>query len=203
MSDSVEKRILEKYSGQLDEVARRIIAVADEQLDRRVLVCIAGVPGSGKSTTASCIEKVVNTHSSGRCCAIPMDGFHLTRKELNELENREEAIERRGAHWTFDADAFKRNLQEARILKEVRFSGFDHAACDPVSDAIKVPRSCQILLVEGNYVLFRGLTSWSKVVDLFDFKIYLDCAQEIATDRLVRRHVVCFDAEDQAGEAPR
>ncbi len=44
----------------------------------------------------------------------PETGFHLTRKELDNLPNPKEAHQRRGADWTFDADQFVAAVREIR-----------------------------------------------------------------------------------------
>ena len=43
------------------------------------------------------------------------EGFHYYRKELDAMENPEEAHARRGAHWTFNADQF---VQAVKSLKQ-------------------------------------------------------------------------------------
>ena len=37
---------------------------------------------------------------------LPMDGFHLYKRQLNAMADPVAAHARRGAHWTFDAEAF-------------------------------------------------------------------------------------------------
>lgn len=41
-------------------------------------------------------------------------GFHLTRMQLDNLLNAEEAYLRRGADWTFDADQFVESIRDIR-----------------------------------------------------------------------------------------
>lgn len=42
-------------------------------------------------------------------------GFHLYKRQLDAMPNRDEAYARRGAHWTFDAERF---VQAVRTLKQ-------------------------------------------------------------------------------------
>lgn len=68
---------------------------------------IAGVPGSGKSTLAAHLEARINA-LAGRAvaAAVPMDGYHLTRAQLDAMPDPEEAHRRRGAPWTFDPASY-------------------------------------------------------------------------------------------------
>ena len=93
-------------------LAKTIHTQAASHLKGRFIVAIAGIPGSGKTTTASRVVELLNTEFSPLSSSIPraallsMDGFHLPRATLDQLPNREEAYIRRGAPWTFDAVAF-------------------------------------------------------------------------------------------------
>lgn len=104
---------------------------------KRFLVAIAGIPGSGKTTAARAVVRILNNqyrndryhdfaslheadglhvpHSAaGPAVLVPMDGFHLPRAALDRLPNREEAYIRRGAPWTFDVDRFLEFVRQLR-----------------------------------------------------------------------------------------
>lgn len=74
----------------------------------RILVGLCGVPGSGKSQLARQVVDKVNAvalhHNSLEDVAalISIDGWHLTRAQLNAMPNSQEAKDRRGVVWTFD-----------------------------------------------------------------------------------------------------
>jgi pantothenate kinase len=68
-----------------------------------------------------------------------MDGFHLSRAQLDAMPDPVEAHARRGAPWTFDADAFVdcvRRMQSGQDTLTV--PSFDHRVGDPVPDSIMV-----------------------------------------------------------------
>ena len=72
----------------------------------RVLVALAGPPGSGKTTIAvNIVRALTDLPSPPKTVAVSVDGFHLPLAALRELPNSDEAIARRGAPWTFDAKA--------------------------------------------------------------------------------------------------
>lgn len=178
-----------------------------------VLVAISGVPGSGKTTLAKHLTKALNDRlltttgraetetegpsplaaASNNCNAavvnVPMDGYHLPRAALAILPDAEEAFRRRGAEWTFDPVRLARDLRELTETREWWAPAFDHAAKDPVEQSIHVTKETQIVVVEGNYLTYRGTAEWAAVVDLFDYKIFLDVPSlELSTARLAKRH---------------
>ncbi|KAJ3082417.1 hypothetical protein HDU99_002756, partial [Rhizoclosmatium hyalinum] len=48
----------------------------------RVVVGIAGIPGSGKTTLATALKNQLGEAA----VLLPMDGFHLTRAQLDALD---------------------------------------------------------------------------------------------------------------------
>jgi pantothenate kinase len=63
----------------------------------RIMVGIAGTPGAGKSTLAMQSTTALNVrHGMGTALALGMDGFHLSKAQLRQLPNPDEAFARRG-----------------------------------------------------------------------------------------------------------
>ena len=81
-------------------------ALTTPPADHRHLVGLAGSPGSGKTTTASAVVARVNALASAAgathpfAALLPMDGFHLYRRQLDALPDPAEAHRRRGARDT-------------------------------------------------------------------------------------------------------
>lgn len=98
---------VQRMENEYSRLACIIHARAQSHAKRRYLVAIAGVPGSGKTTTAEAVARNLNlTAGAGTATLLSMDGFHLPRAMLDTLPNREEAYVRRGAPWTFDVARF-------------------------------------------------------------------------------------------------
>jgi pantothenate kinase len=120
----------------------------------RFMVGIAGAPGSGKSTLASEVTSRINA-AAGRAVAVrvPMDGFHLFRRELDQMPDPAAAHARRGAPWTFDAAAYVACLRRLKLGAAEAVPSFDHGVGDPVAGDIAVLPKHRIIISEGNYLL--------------------------------------------------
>jgi pantothenate kinase len=157
--------------------------------ERRIVIALAGLPGSGKSTMAARLADAVNARAgAGVMVGLGMDGFHLTRAELARFADPAEAMKRRGAPWTFDAAGLGQRLADLRhSQRQVQWPDFDHGVGDPVADAIAVLPSTRIVLVEGLYLLHDD-QGWQHA-HLFDECWFLDVPMDVAMSRLVQRHM--------------
>jgi Panthothenate kinase len=169
----------------------------------RYVVAVAGIPGSGKTTVSSAVINYLKTDLNLKAVLLPMDGFHLSRLELDQLPNAEEAHARRGAPWTYDVQRFVRfmyrlrswadNMPLAKYGKwkpeDVLYAPtFDHEAKDPVDDGIFITPDTSIIVVEGNYLLFDQ-PEWRDIAGLIDYRVFVDTNILEARDRAARRHV--------------
>ncbi|CAM9700112.1 unnamed protein product [Phaeothamnion confervicola] len=123
-----------------------------------------------------------------------MDGYHYFRRELDAMTDPAEAYRRqvlRGAHFTFNAEKFVRDVVAARSSGHGKFPSFDHAAKDPVEDDIEVQKDHRVVLVEGLYVAL-SIEPWyalSALASVFDETWLVSCDADAAAARLVARHV--------------
>ena len=86
------------------------------------------------------------------------------------------AFRRRGAPFTFDADAFLKlvvALRNTPVTRHeepglsIRAPSFDHALKDPVADGIEIPSTTKVVIIEGNYTLLDE-APWNKIAQLVD-----------------------------------
>jgi pantothenate kinase len=176
---------------------RCLSALAAAPPDKRLLFGLAGCPGSGKSTLASALVQRLGPVAA----LLPMDGFHLSRAQLDALPNAAEAHARRGAPFTFDADAFVRTVRacvpsSSRVLAP----SFDHAAGDPVADAVSVLPSHRLVVIEGNYLLLAE-SPWRELRLLFTECWFVDVSPATALRRIVRRHQAVWGMSEAEGLA--
>ncbi|CAM9806456.1 unnamed protein product, partial [Hapterophycus canaliculatus] len=161
-------------------------------------VAVAGAPGSGKTTLAAEVCKRVNSPETP-AVYIPMDGYHLYRRELDLLPDPQEAHRKRGAHWTFDGVRFLREVGDARRSGTGSFPGFDHARGDPVENHDRqVDPSHAVILVEGNYLLLKGVDPWDEASELFDETWAIRCPPEVCGERVRKRHMQTGLGEEEA-----
>lgn len=164
--------------------------------------------------------------------AVGLDGWHHTRAELDAFpvspgkhplcfavadrllarsaaQDPEEARRRRGAAFTFDADAyvaFIRQLRTTPLLPAVPFRTFSHALKDPQPAPHPITPQHRIVVVEGLYCLLN-VEPWKEATDALDERVWVDCERAVARERLVRRHLkegVEYEQEkaEKRGELP-
>ena len=162
--------------------------------NQRTIIALAGPPGGGKSTIASQVVERLNQSSSNiKAVALPMDGFHLYCRQLDQLPNRDEAYTRRGAAWTFDGEGvlnlMKKLHQSKRNVSETIYApGFDHMERDPVERAISINPATNIIIMEGNWLLYDE-RPWSEIHKYVDDTWFVDVDPLLARNRVAKRHL--------------
>ncbi|KAK8147257.1 hypothetical protein G3M48_001878 [Beauveria asiatica] len=166
--------------------------------DKRVLIGIAGIPGSGKTTFSEAITTRINDIASRQtpesptpAAFLPMDGFHYPRSYLSAQADAALYHTRRGASFTFDAAKFLgviRKLRNASLENEIKVPSFDHAVKDPIEDDIIIASTQRIVIVEGNYVALNA-DIWRDAAALFDELWFVEVDFDRARERLAPRHV--------------
>lgn len=161
--------------------------------DQRLLIGLAGSPGSGKSTIAKhIIQKINDLYGSEIATVVTQDGFHYYRSELSKFPNNEEAFKRRGAPFTFNSKLF---LKLVKLIRDpinenviITAPDFDHKAKDPKSKAIQIEPTQRIIIIEGNYVLLKD-DNWKEIGSLVDERWKIHVQPDTARSRIVKRHL--------------
>lgn len=118
----------------------------------------------GKTTLSITVTAALNARyaasnpggtASPLAAFVPMDGYHLTRAQLDAMPDPTTAHARRGAEFTFDGSGFLKLVQTLRepITEEtgtILAPSFDHAIKDPKEDDIAVAPTQRIVVFEGN-----------------------------------------------------
>jgi pantothenate kinase len=165
----------------------------------------------GKTTLAAKVANGLNkkhaqqspgTYNGNLLAAfVPMDGYHLSRSQLDAMPDPVNAHARRGAAFTFDGESFLSLIQELRkpLCPETQTlfaPSFDHAVKDPVENDIAIAPSVRIIIFEGNYCsLSHG--PWKEAAQLMDELWFVDVSFDTARKRLVHRHVQAGIAKDK------
>lgn len=186
-------------------------------------ICTASSPLPTTTTTETTHNNINNTTTAPAtntaaapihfATTVPMDGYHLFRKQLDCMDDPDEAHKRRGAPWTFDAEGVVTMAQQlhqscfvgkagtsggttttgtnnsaAAGPPPLLFPGFDHARKDPQPDAVVVPSSAKIVIIEGLYTLLNT-EPWVQVSEVVDLRWFIHAPLQTARVRLARRHV--------------
>ncbi|CAE8613430.1 unnamed protein product [Polarella glacialis] len=172
------------------QVAAELMALAAAMPPGRpLLVALAGMPGSGKTTAAASLQRLLGS----QCLVLPMDGYHEPLAALRARPDAADAVYRRGAPDTFDPASLKARLAEMRDLSgpdEIDLPGFDHAIGDPTEGAHRFQRQRHcVVLVEGLYLLHDS-DGWAGTAELFDRRIYLEADLEACIARIKVRNKV-------------
>ena len=181
------------------------------------MVAIAGIPGSGKSSSVEIINRIINEISlksindsdkkngdtTDICVCIPADGYHYSITKLLELQEQTQdttMIYRRGAPDTFDVAALIQDLEHIRHptkddvdgswTLQVKLPGFDHAVGDPTIHQHTFDRNQHsILIMEGLYLLYDQ-HQWDQVKEYFDYTIYIQTHSiDTCMERVKERNV--------------
>ncbi|WP_339107402.1 hypothetical protein [Thioclava sp. GXIMD4216] len=149
----------------------------------RVLVAVAGAPGSGKSRLAREICEKLNAHTAACAAILPMDGFHRSNDWLDARGLRG----RKGAPETFDTEGFAALLQQARTAGQaLHVPTFDRDRDRVIPDGDEIEARTRFILVEGNYLLLTR-AGWRDLFPLFDLTIRLHVPEDELRARLIRR----------------
>lgn len=170
---------------KIDDNAREIADLALKRLasakGRRVMIAIAGAPGSGKSTIAEHVVDVLNAGEGVSAALFPMDGFHYDDAVLEEMKRRPF----KGAIDTFDAHGLRHMLERLKANEDdkVAVPVFDRAIEIARAGGRLIPQSVDIIVCEGNYLLATQLP-WDRLKQIFDLTVFVDVDEDDLRARL-------------------
>lgn len=160
----------------------------------RLLVVVAGPPGSGKSAFAALLAVVINLIASAETAVVVgLDGWHLPNAYLDShtIEwNGETAVLRslKGAPETYASASLTDFLKSAAAGAELRFPVYSRALHDPIPDAGIIASHHRIINLEGNYWLLNE-PPWNALNPRFDLRIFLRAEPSALLDGLRQRHL--------------
>ena len=150
----------------------------------RVIVAIAGPPGSGKSTVAENLCALLNQPVAGTAAILPMDGYHLDDMLITPLGLRP----RKGIPETFDPDGLYHMLVRLRTndAAQVAVPVFDRDIEISRAGARHIASTVSVVVVEGLYLLLRQ-QPWPRLRPLFDLAVMVDVPEAVLRERLTAR----------------
>ncbi|MCQ1948854.1 nucleoside/nucleotide kinase family protein [Arthrobacter sp. zg-Y859] len=182
----------------LTELENRISALASASAGT-VFIGVAGAPGAGKTTLVESLVRELNGAvddvESQSFAHVPMDGFHLSDRELARLG----LLARKGAPETFDAYGYAALLERLRLPRTavVYAPGFERTLEQPLAGDIPVFPAAKVILTEGNYLLLDR-PEWQEVRSRCTEVWYCEPDEGLRTERLVERHIRFGKAAEEA-----
>jgi len=160
----------------------------------RLMVGVAGPPGSGKTAFATMLVAVVNAETDGNVAiVVGLDGWHYSNNYLatHSIErdgNRIALQSIKGAPETFDAASAQDCLSAIRGGGQVSFPVYSRKSHEPVPAGGTIESSHRIVVVEGNYLLLDE-DPWNQFRQLFDVRVFISATSETLIDGLRERHL--------------
>ena len=152
----------------------------------RTVLGITGPPGAGKSTLTTALLSTLGSRLGVEAVGhLPMDGFHLADVQLDRLGLRD----LKGAPDTFDVDGYVAALRRLHDEPDrtLYAPGFERDLEQPIAAAIAIPPSARLVVTEGNYLLLPK-DGWERVRPLLAETWFVQVADDVRRERLVRRH---------------
>lgn len=148
----------------------------------RVIIAVAGAPGSGKSTISEKFRE--GLQDFGGAEIFPMDGYHFDDAILNARGHRA----RKGAPHTFDIAGFGHMLKRLAQNSEgeIAVPVFDRDIEISRNAARIISKEAKFIIAEGNY-LFLNNPEWMALDRYFDHRIWLDVPIAEIEKRLTAR----------------
>jgi pantothenate kinase len=193
--DQTESRIeitREEVTEYYAPIASIILSILHQS--SRLVIGIAGPPGSGKSAFATILSAVINSFSNREISMnLGLDGWHFPNDYLGSHKIKtghkfRTLSQLKGAPETFDVAAAYKFLQRIKLDEEVDFPVYSRKVHDPVFPGGTVTKENRIILFEGNYLLIDELP-WRQFRFLFDLGIYLDLEVQQLLEGLRQRHL--------------
>jgi pantothenate kinase len=160
----------------------------------RLMVAVAGPPGSGKTVFATILVAVVNAEADDNLAVlVGLDGWHysnayLAAHHINRDGERIPLRSIKGATETFDATAAYDCLSKIRRGGQVSFPIYSRRLHEPIPAAVSIDASFRIVVVEGNYLLLDE-DPWRRFRQLFDVSVFISASPETLVDGLRERHL--------------
>ncbi len=167
----------------LDQLTKLLLKKIKSNQSNRLMVCIAGAPGSGKSYISSYLLKKINFIRQ-QSEIFEMDGFHYD----DVILKKKKLIKRKGSPETFDVMGLKSFLQRLKTNNEVQVTVpiFDRKLELSRGSAKIIKNTIPLIITEGNYLLLKH-KPWNELQSYFDLTIMIKSSQKNLSKRLTER----------------
>ena len=198
----IEKRLKEIFINELNKqnsIFRKVSNSAIHKMalflsttiDRSCSIGIAGETASGKSTIAFDIIETIQNFASeynirNAITRINTDDYYYDRSEMVKKAG---SFAEFAKHYDLDVpealelELMKKHIKSLLLGEPVFLPEYDMSGTAIRRDEVKLAKPSKIIISEGLFTLTQ------KVVDAFDFKIYVDVTHQVQKDRFYQRAV--------------
>lgn len=196
----IEKRLNQIFSNELNsqnsifrkvkpQVIQKMALFLSNNITRSCSIGIAGETASGKSTIALDIINTIQSFSDEYCIEnaitrINTDDYYYDRSDMVKKAG---SFAEFAKHYDLDVpealelELMKKHIKSLLFGKKVYLPEYDMSGTAIRRDNVKLALPSKIIISEGLFTLT------DKVVDAFDFKIYVDVSHNIQKERFYRR----------------
>lgn len=175
------------------QFAEIVASMAIPRGSSRSIIAICGGPGSGKSTLAEYTVKTLNQKHNDKIYAyLPMDGFHMNNKKLNQLN----LMHKKGTIETFEAQKYLDILKLAKSGQKLKAPSYSRIIHDVVENDILIDKE-KIVITEGNYLLAQEAI-WQDVPKYLEHSFFLYTPKDVVRPRLLARQLKTFNNLEDA-----
>jgi len=185
----IDRGEVEKYYYPL---ALRLLNMGNRH--KRILVAVAGPPGSGKTAFATLLVAVINAQAKREeAVLIQQDGWHYPNIYLDSHTVFHNSVEMplrqlKGCPETYDTDAAYQFLKTIKAGGQMDYPVYSRKMHDPIPNTGRITPDHHIIVLEGNYWLLQE-DPWCQFLPLIDERIFLSASAENLIDGLRQRHL--------------
>lgn len=171
---------------------------ASRKQSKRLLIALAGPPGSGKGRIADKVAKIVN-QSGVSCSVISVDGCS------QESHNDASGVSPKSPSWTFKGAAavdLVQQIQKQTTEPNDIKSPFTIHVEDVEAHNLNVAGDASIVIFEGLYVLCEDLP-WTRIGDMVHERWFVEVEPDLARQRVVKRFLMTGFEKDYEAACTR
>ena len=147
-------------------------------MDNVIIIGVAGGSGSGKTTFA---RRLVKSLGNENCAVLAQDSYYIDQSDKFDKDGGAVNFDHPSA---LDFDLMAQHLQELKSGQSVEVPIYDFATHSRKIETTSFPPK-KVIFVDGILIFSQEV-----ILPTLDFKIFVDCPEQLRFDRRLKRDVV-------------